>query len=119
MTGPKKKALPDPVLSRGEEMRELRRARKIPADQVSEYYAPCTLGLEEVLAEELRALGASEVEAGRGGARFRGNRKLGYAACLWLRSAIRVQQKVAMGEVRKPSDLYDLAHLKINPGSIA
>ena len=42
-----------------------------------DYFAPCTLGLEEVLASELVALGAGDVELARGGARFRGDRRLG------------------------------------------
>ncbi|MCC7398015.1 MAG: RNA methyltransferase [Planctomycetes bacterium] len=73
------------------------------------FYAACTLGLEAVLARELHALGCGEVRERRGACEFRGDLALGYAACLWLRSAIRVQQELARGTVRDKDDLYALA----------
>jgi putative N6-adenine-specific DNA methylase len=72
------------------------------------YYAACSLGLEDVLADELRALGAGRVEARRGACAFVGDRALGYAACLWLRSAVRVQEELVRGQVRDREDLYRL-----------
>lgn len=74
-----------------------------------QYFAACTLGLEEVLARELEALGAGAIESRRGGAAFAGDVGLGYAACLWLRSAVRVQEELARGFVRDRDDLYALA----------
>ena len=47
------------------------------------FFAPCTKGLESVLATELQALGAGKVEQRRGGCAFVGDLALGYAACLW------------------------------------
>jgi 23S rRNA G2445 N2-methylase RlmL len=76
---------------------------------VHDYYAACTLGLEAVLADELRALGAGDVRERRGAVAFRGDRAIGYAACLWTRSAIRVQEELARGGVRDRDDLYALA----------
>lgn len=73
------------------------------------FFAACTLGLEEVLAAELRALGAADVAPRRGGCSFAGDLALGQTACLWLRSAIRVQQELARGRVRDRDDLYALA----------
>jgi len=58
------------------------------------FYATCALGLEQVLATELRALGAGHVEPQRGRVRFLGPLTTGYAACLWLRSASRVQEQL-------------------------
>jgi putative N6-adenine-specific DNA methylase len=75
---------------------------------VNHYFAACTLGLEAVLADELRALGAAGVAARRGGCAFTGDARLGYAACLWLRSAVRVQQELARGPVGNRDDLYRL-----------
>ncbi|MBK8095804.1 MAG: hypothetical protein IPK26_01775 [Planctomycetes bacterium] len=72
------------------------------------FYATCTLGLEDVLAAELQALGAGEVHARKGGCGFTGDLPLGYAACLWLRTAVRVQQELARGRVRDRDDLYRL-----------
>ena len=71
------------------------------------YYAACTLGLEEVLEKELAALGANELERRRGGVEFTGDQALGYKACLWLRSATRVQEELLRRPVRDPRELYD------------
>ncbi|MBX3464379.1 MAG: RNA methyltransferase [Planctomycetes bacterium] len=73
------------------------------------YYVACTLGLEAVLATELRALGAAEVELRRGACTFAGEPAVAYRACLWLRSAIRVQEELARGRVADRDDLYALA----------
>ena len=75
---------------------------------MAHFYAACTLGLEEVLAKELRELGAGRVRQRRGGCSFEGELALGYACCLWLRTAVRVQQELAFGRVRGREDLYDL-----------
>ncbi len=72
------------------------------------YFAACTLGLEEVLQNELVALGATDCEPGRGGVRFAGEARIGTAACLWLRSAIRVQEEITSDDVREESHLYEL-----------
>ncbi|MBM4015872.1 MAG: hypothetical protein FJ293_13030 [Planctomycetes bacterium] len=71
-----------------------------------DYFAPCTLGLEAIVAEELAALRASSIEPRRGGVAFRGDRRLGYAANLWLRAAVRVQQRVLDVPVRGKEELY-------------
>ncbi len=71
-----------------------------------DYFAPCTLGLELVVAEELAGLRASDVEVRRGGVAFRGDKNLGYAANLWLRAAVRVQQLVLDVPVRIKEELY-------------
>ena len=72
------------------------------------YYAACTLGLERVLADELRAIGADRIEERRGACAFTGDRAMGYKACLWLRSAVRVQEELARGRVTDRDDLYAL-----------
>ena len=61
---------------------------------MARFFAACALGLEPVLERELRELGAGNVHAQRGGCRFEGDKALGYASCLWLRSAVRVQQQL-------------------------
>lgn len=73
-----------------------------------EYYAPCSLGMEDVLHLELEALGASRCREMRGGVAFCGDRVFGYKANLWLRTAIRVQEKVFQGKVRDDDELYNL-----------
>lgn len=73
------------------------------------YYAACTLGLEKALYNELRALGADNVEQRRGACSFTGDRAMGYAACLWLRSAVRVQEELIRGPAHDRDELYRLA----------
>ncbi len=72
----------------------------------TEYFAACARGLEEAVEGELRALGA-RVERRRAGVRFFGDRRLGYAAALWLRSAVRVQELLLKAEIRDARDLYE------------
>jgi putative N6-adenine-specific DNA methylase len=74
---------------------------------MTRYFATCARGLEPVLANELRALGARAVEAGRGGANFEGDTALLYRACLWLRTAVRVLRPVREFECATPEQLYD------------
>ncbi len=71
------------------------------------YFAACTLGLEPAVAAELKALNAPFVLERRGGVTFRGDLRLGYAANLWLRSAIYVQEEIATFPARDPDALYD------------
>lgn len=71
--------------------------------------ATCSRGLEEVLADELRALDASAVAAGRGMVSFSGGLATVVEANLRLRSAIRVLVSLARGQVTDRGALYDLA----------
>jgi putative N6-adenine-specific DNA methylase len=80
--------------------------RPIRGSDSQEFFVACSLGLEEVLSAELRALGIASVTGRRGGVAFRGTARDAYAACLWLRSAIRVQELIVDAEVRGPDDLY-------------
>jgi putative N6-adenine-specific DNA methylase len=73
----------------------------------SRYFATCARGLEESLAVELRDLGGAEVEPGRGGVHFAGDKALLYRANLWLRTAIRVLQPILDAPVTSPEELYD------------
>ena len=61
------------------------------------FLAQTPRGLEEVLAGELRDLGASNVEIVGGGALFSADRELSRRAVLWLRSAVRVLEPVVAG----------------------
>src|SRR5262249_51937218 len=73
---------------------------------LSSFFATCARGIEPVLADELRTLGAASVEPGRGGARFLGDKALLYKASLWLRTAIRVLQPILEAHVESPDELY-------------
>lgn len=70
-------------------------------------FATCARGLEPVLADELRSLGAREVLPGRGGVGFQGDRALLYRANLWLRTAIRVLKPILTAPVTSPDELYE------------
>jgi putative N6-adenine-specific DNA methylase len=72
-----------------------------------DYFAVCGLGLEPAVAAELGALGVGDARAGRAGVTFTGTREQGYAANLWLRAAIRVQELVFTATVRGQRELYD------------
>lgn len=70
-------------------------------------FATCPRGVESVLAEEIRALGAPNVRPVRAGVSFQGELPIAYAACLWARTASRVL--LAIGKVGAASvdELYD------------
>ena len=72
-----------------------------------DFFATCAPGTEDVLAEELRALGASAVEPTRGGVAFRGELETGYRACLWCRVASRILLPLATVPARTADELYD------------
>lgn len=72
-----------------------------------DYFATVAKGLEEVLADELRALGVSGIMTSSGGVHFRGSRADGYRACLWLRTANRVLQPVGAFPCHSAEQLYE------------
>src|SRR4051794_36790024 len=71
------------------------------------FFATCGRGIEPILADELRDLGAAEITPGRGGVHFSGDRALLYRANLWLRTAIRVLWPILEAPVASPDELYD------------
>ncbi len=70
------------------------------------YFSTCARGLEGVLADELRRLGADDVRPGRGGVHFAGDRALLYKANLWLRTAVRVLMPILDVPVGSTDELY-------------
>ena len=81
------------------------------------FFATCARGLERLLAGELTALGAADVEAARGGCHFAGTAETVYRASLWLRTAVRVLLPLGEADVFSPEDLYDFVR-SINWGKI-
>src|SRR5437660_7505761 len=73
---------------------------------VFRYFATCGRGIEPILADELRRLGAEQIEPGRGGVRFHGDLALLYRANLWLRTAVRVLWPILEAPVHSTDDLY-------------
>ncbi len=71
-----------------------------------EIVAKTLFGLEEVLAGELRALGAEDVQVGRRMCTFRGDQKLLYRANIECRTAIRVLKPIARFPAEDRGSLY-------------
>ena len=72
-------------------------------------------GLEEVLAGEIRALGADSVSVERRAVSFNGDQALMYKANFHLRTALKILKPIAEFEVGKRDELYD--HAKKIPWS--
>ena len=73
------------------------------------FYAICPLGLESLLVEELRACGASEVKAARGGVFFSGSQACAMRACLNSRIASRILMRLAASDYYDAEDIYNFA----------
>lgn len=79
----------------------------MPAPQ--QFFAPCPRGLETVLAEELAALGASDIQPTDGGVGFAGDMALCYRVNLWSRIASRILWRLADQPYRSEKDIYRAA----------
>src|SRR5689334_373686 len=82
------------------------RPRRAPTARDIRFFATAAKGLEPLVADELRALGASEVKEARGGASFEGSPATAYRACLWLRTANRVLLPVSKFPCADAEQLY-------------
>ncbi len=69
--------------------------------------------MEDILATELKQLGAEDVRPKLAGVSFQGNIEMAYRACLWSRTANRILLPLSQFEVNSQQDLYD-AVKKIN-----
>ncbi|MDX2438639.1 MAG: THUMP domain-containing protein [Acidobacteriota bacterium] len=71
--------------------------------------ATCARGLERVLADELRVLGAEAVAPDRGSVLFAGDLRTVYNVNIRLRTAMRVLVPLVRGQVTNREGLYELA----------
>ncbi|HMM57298.1 MAG TPA: bifunctional 23S rRNA (guanine(2069)-N(7))-methyltransferase RlmK/23S rRNA (guanine(2445)-N(2))-methyltransferase RlmL [Rudaea sp.] len=71
-----------------------------------EFFATCPKGLEYLLVDELKALGAVDVREALAGVHFAGELDAGYRACLWSRLASRVLMPIAEFPVEDGDALY-------------
>ena len=69
--------------------------------------ATTLFGLENVLAEELKALGASDVKEGIRSVSFKGDTGFMYKANIALRTAIRILKPIKVTKVYDEEDLYE------------
>jgi putative N6-adenine-specific DNA methylase len=74
-----------------------------------QFFASCPRGLETFLADELRAIGAANVETSMGGVHFRGEFEFCYRVNLESRIASRVFWQVCAGAYRKEDDIFQAA----------
>lgn len=72
-----------------------------------DFFATCPKGLEYLLVDELKALGASDVHEALSGVYFRGELASGYRACLWSRLASRILMPVSEFAVENGDQLYE------------
>lgn len=69
-------------------------------------FASCPKGLEYLLRDELRALGAEDAREALAGVHFGGSVELAYRACLWSRLASRVLLRLAEFDAADADALY-------------
>lgn len=77
---------------------------------IHHFFASCPTGLEALLREELAALGATGLQATRGGVAFAGPLDLCYRANLESRIASRILWRVFRGPYRTEQDVRDAAY---------
>ncbi|HEX6832120.1 MAG TPA: bifunctional 23S rRNA (guanine(2069)-N(7))-methyltransferase RlmK/23S rRNA (guanine(2445)-N(2))-methyltransferase RlmL [Rudaea sp.] len=71
-----------------------------------DFFASCSKGLEYLLVDELKALGALDVREALAGVYFRGEIETGYRACLWSRLASRILMPLAEFAAEDADALY-------------
>lgn len=74
---------------------------------LSSFVAKTLYGLEDVLADELEALGASDIEIGRRMVRFRGDKRMLYLTNYRLRTALRILKPIYEFNCESIEDLYE------------
>ncbi|MEK6686374.1 MAG: bifunctional 23S rRNA (guanine(2069)-N(7))-methyltransferase RlmK/23S rRNA (guanine(2445)-N(2))-methyltransferase RlmL [Pseudomonadota bacterium] len=70
-------------------------------------FATTPKAMEGILANEIQALGGTNVQQKMAGVAFQGDLAMAYQACLWLRTASRVLLLLGSFEVKSQQDLYD------------
>ncbi len=74
---------------------------------MNDLFASAPRGLEGLLSDELRALGAVDVKETRAGCSFRGELETAYRVCLWSRLAARVFLSLGSFPAADPDQLYE------------
>ena len=72
-----------------------------------DFFATAPKGLEGLLADDLRALGAADAHERRAGCAFTGDLALAYRVCLWSRVASRVLLPLVRFPAADPDQLYE------------
>ena len=74
---------------------------------MTDFFATCPLGMEELLAAELRELGAASTDVRRAGVAFSATLETAYRACLWSRIANRILMPVGSFAAPDENALYE------------
>ncbi|MDA0744917.1 MAG: bifunctional 23S rRNA (guanine(2069)-N(7))-methyltransferase RlmK/23S rRNA (guanine(2445)-N(2))-methyltransferase RlmL [bacterium] len=72
-----------------------------------DFFATAPRGTERMLSEEIRAIGATDVEEAQAGVSFKGKLEIGYRACLWSRVASRILLGLGAFRAETPEALYN------------
>lgn len=86
---------------------------------MNKYFAICPRGLEELLLEELRGIGAEDLKTTHGGVHFSGDWSVCYRANLESRLATRILWHIVTGPYAKEDDIYRLAVRQLWPNHFA
>lgn len=86
---------------------------------MNKYFAICPRGLEELLLEELRGVGAEDLQTTHGGVHFSGDWSVCYRANLESRLATRILLHIVTGPYAKEDDIYRLAVRQLWPNHFA
>lgn len=86
---------------------------------MNNYFAICPRGLEELLLEELRGVGAADLRSTHGGVHFSGDWSVCYRANLESRLATRILWHIVTGPYAKEDDIYRLAVRQLWPNHFA
>jgi len=76
-------------------------------EQPFKLFATCPRSLEQLLADELEAIGASDIKLTVAGVHFSGDLKTAYEVCLWSRMASRVLLELSEFPCRSNDELYN------------
>src|SRR5690242_9442704 len=74
--------------------------------EILSFFATTAKGMEPLLAQELRKLGAQNVAEARAGVSFEGPLEIAYRACLWSRIANRILLPLKTFPAPDPDRLY-------------
>ncbi|MCK6391025.1 MAG: THUMP domain-containing protein [Azonexus sp.] len=83
------------------------------------YFAICPRGLETLLLDELRSVGAEDLKPTHGGVHFSGDWSVCYRANLESRIATRILWHIVTGPYQKEDDIYRLAVRQLWPNHFA
>ena len=73
------------------------------------FYVVVPLGLEELCAQELEAIGITNLRVQRGAVTFGGSMLMAQRACLYCRTASRILMRVGVSDYQDEEDIYNFA----------